>query len=162
PAAGEQRIRPLRIPVLDLATAIPDIPPVAALGVGGEHAAEPVLPLVAVEGMPLTELDVEMAPGSPPGSPAPDVDVAGEGVGGIPGRGVPEQLAPRDVHDAVVLRIPGEQLVAEAEEGVVGKAVVLQHDRAVDPVEDPIEARGKPALEADVPAREVAGHLARP
>src|SRR5215207_4165876 len=101
-----------------------------------------------------------MAPGPAPGGPAPDVDVAGEVVARLPRWGRPEELTARHVHDPVVLRVPGEQLVAVAEEGRVRQAVVLEDDRPLHLTEDTVDSRRDPVLQPEVLVGEVPGHLA--
>src|SRR5258708_4027862 len=73
-----------------------------------------------------------------------------------------EELAPGDVHDALVICVAAQELLAVREEARVREAIVLQDDRRLHLVEDPIEPGWYPELETEVLARVLSTDLPVP
>ncbi len=132
------------------------------VGRGVRVAEQPLEPAAAAEPVPGLDPLVVVAPGPPPRRPAPDQRIARERVVELGRLGVEAEVVAGDRPDALVVAVAVEQLVAVVEEARVRDAVVLEHDRILGPIEDPVEAARHPPPDPEVLGGEVGLDLAVP
>src|SRR5438876_7634566 len=141
---------PLVVPGVDLATVqtIECRRPPPSVAEPRNHVSELIgMPHV----WPPADVDVVATPCSTPGRPTPHVREPREPIARC---GCRRRVKARaaDTHDAFLVPIPLEQLLAETEESRVRHAVVFEDDRLVYDAEDPIDTGRNPlpATEIDI------------
>ena len=117
-------------------------------------------PAALVELRPGGQVGRVVLPGARPRRPAPDQRIAREEVARVGDVRALSEVASRDRRHAWIVAVAGEQFFTEPEEGGVGVAVVLEHDRLIDEAEDPVEPGLDAAFEAETPVGVVRHHLA--